>query len=52
VQNAFILTSYPGNPAVSNYTGANGYGSALTPGIDYTNYPVPRTFVFGIKLSY
>lgn len=52
VQNAFIITNYPGNPAVSNYTGANGYGSALTPGIDYTNYPVPRTFVFGIKLSY
>ncbi|HTN35550.1 MAG TPA: TonB-dependent receptor [Arachidicoccus sp.] len=52
VQNAFILTNYPGNPATSNYTGANGFGSALTPGIDYTNYPVPRTFVLGIKLSY
>ena len=52
IQNAFILTNYPGNPAVSNYTGANGYGTALTPGVDYTNYPVPRTFVLGIKLSY
>lgn len=52
VQNAFIISDYPGNPAVDNYTGANGYGSALTPGIDYSNYPVPRTFVFGIKLSY
>jgi len=52
VQNAFVITNYPGNPAVSNYTGANGYGSALTPGVDYTNYPVPRTFVLGIKVSY
>ncbi|MDR0791742.1 MAG: TonB-dependent receptor [Chitinophagaceae bacterium] len=52
IQNAFVITNYPGNPAVANYTGANGFGTALTPGIDYSNYPVPRTFVFGIKFSY
>jgi TonB-linked SusC/RagA family outer membrane protein len=52
VQNVFIITNYPGNPAVANYTGAAGFGTALTPGVDYSNYPVPRTIVLGIKFSY
>jgi TonB-linked SusC/RagA family outer membrane protein len=52
VQNAFVLTSYPGNPTGTNYTGASSFGSALTPGIDYSNYPTARVFVIGLRLDY
>ena len=52
IQNAFVFSSYPGNPTGTNYTGANGLGSALTPGVDYSNYPTPRVFVVGVRLNY
>lgn len=52
VQNAFVFSPYPGNPTGTNYTGASGFGSALTPGVDYSNYPTPRVFVIGVRLNY
>lgn len=53
VENAFIITPYPfGNPAVTNYGDAHGTGGALVPGIDFSSYPVPRVFTFGIRLTY
>lgn len=51
IQNAFVLTHYPGNPTGSNYRGENG-NSILTPGIDWDNYPTPRIFVIGVRVNY
>ncbi|GGH00130.1 SusC/RagA family TonB-linked outer membrane protein [Mucilaginibacter phyllosphaerae] len=51
VQQAFVFTNYKGaNPEVS--TDANGnQASALGQGLDYSAYPVPRTFTFGINVG-
>jgi TonB-linked SusC/RagA family outer membrane protein len=46
VQNAYIFTSYPGNPEVSS-GGLNG----VSQGQDLGAYPVPRTYVVGLNLS-
>ncbi|ALL06063.1 hypothetical protein AQ505_11505 [Pedobacter sp. PACM 27299] len=47
VQQAFIITGYPGaNPEV-NGNGLNG----LSQGIDYGAYPVPRTISFGLNVG-
>jgi len=46
VQNIWTLTSYSGyDPEVAVYY------SALTPGFDYSSYPRPKTYVFGINLN-
>jgi len=48
VDNAFTLTDYKGyNPEV-DYSG----GSNLTPGVDYGNYPLARTYNLGLKLTF
>lgn len=53
VRNAFIFTSYDGgNPQATNYQGIGGDGQQLTPGLDYTTYPVPRTITVGAKLNF
>lgn len=53
IENAFIITPYPfGNPAVTNYGDAHGQGGALVPGVDFSSYPVPRTFTLGIHINY
>lgn len=52
IQNAFVITHYPGNPTGSNYRGMNGDSNTLTPGIDWNNYPTPRVFVIGMRLNY
>lgn len=46
VQNAFIFTKYPGNNPEATQT------KAIEAGIDYTTYPVPRTFSLGINLNF
>ncbi|NLR57905.1 TonB-dependent receptor [Chitinophaga polysaccharea] len=51
VQNAILFTKYSGNPEVTNYLGKGGSG-ALVPGIDYSNYPVPRIYSLGANLSF
>ena len=51
VQNALLFTKYSGNPEVTNYIGKGGSG-ALVPGIDYSNYPVPRIFTLGTNLTF
>lgn len=49
VQNAFILTNYPGpNPEVN--TRSSGSGS--TPGVDENSYPLPRTLSLGVNVSF
>lgn len=46
-QNLFTLTNYTGyNPEVSNRS------SALTPGEDYGTYPLAKTFMVGLNLTF
>ncbi|KAA2243359.1 TonB-dependent receptor [Chitinophaga agrisoli] len=46
-QNPFTFTDYVGyNPEVSSYH------SALTPGVDYFNYPLARTFSAGFNVTF
>ena len=48
VDNVFTITDYKGyNPEV-DYSG----GSNLTPGVDYGNYPLARTYNLGVKLTF
>ena len=45
-QNLYTFTNYSGfDPEVAVYY------SALTPGFDYSSYPRPKTFVFGINVG-
>ena len=47
IDNAFLFTGYDGyDPEVNTDAGL------ATLGIDYTNYPVPRTFTFGVNLGF
>ncbi|HLR32966.1 MAG TPA: hypothetical protein VK074_10770, partial [Fodinibius sp.] len=52
VQNALLISGYDGNPEVQNYGTGGRYDGALTPGVDYTNYPVPRVISVGLKLGF
>lgn len=46
-QNPFTFTDYVGyNPEVSSYH------SALTPGVDYFNYPLAKSFSLGINITF
>ncbi|HZL08795.1 MAG TPA: TonB-dependent receptor [Prolixibacteraceae bacterium] len=48
IQQALVLTKYEGaNPEVS----ING-SSVLESGLDFTAYPVPRTFTFGLNINF
>jgi len=50
-QNLFTITSYKGfDPEVNAFT--SGEGSGVTLGIDYGTYPVARTYVLGLNLSF
>ena len=49
LQNAFMITSYPGNPEVTNY---NYDQSPLNPATDFTPYPVPRVFTVGTRIGF
>lgn len=47
-QNLYTLTKYSGaNPEVSRNN-----SSVLTPGMDFLNYPLSRTIIFGTNLSF
>ncbi len=52
VQQPFVFTKYKyGNPEVgTNFDGSTP--SSLLQGIDYSTYPVPRTFTLGLNLSF
>ncbi len=53
-QNLFVLTSYDGwDPEVNTAAAASIGNIPITAiGIDYLNYPRPRTFTFGIDLTF
>lgn len=47
VQNFFLITDYFGyDPELNNYN------TAFSQGITYTNYPKPRTFMFGLNVTF
>ena len=46
-QNAYIFTSYPGNPEVSS----GGLAFVTQQGQDFGAYPLQRTFTFGLNLG-
>jgi TonB-dependent starch-binding outer membrane protein SusC len=49
LQNALLLSHYPGgNPESTGYNSAN---SALTPGTDFSPYPVPRILTLGMRFG-
>ena len=54
VQNAYIFTKYWGgqNPETSMQNNGNGDGGNLSPGIDLSGYPVPRTYTLGVNLNF
>ena len=54
VQQVYIFTKYWGgpNPETSAQTDGNGDGGNLSPGVDLSNYPVPRTYTMGINLNF
>lgn len=54
VQQAFVFTKYWGgpNPETSAQGDGNGDGGNLSPGVDLSNYPVPRTYTLGVNLNF
>jgi TonB-linked SusC/RagA family outer membrane protein len=53
-QNVYIFTKYWGgpNPETSGNGGGNGDGGNLSQGVDFSNYPVPRTWTLGVNLNF
>jgi TonB-linked SusC/RagA family outer membrane protein len=49
VQNAFLITKYSGyDPETSTYNGSSNF----TQGIQFYDYPKPRTFLLGVNASF
>lgn len=48
VKNAFIITDYSGYDPEVNFFGFDG----LRPGVDMSSYPTPRSFIFGLNLTF
>lgn len=48
VANLYTFTNYPGYDPESSSTGDN----VVNAGIDYLNYPLPRTYTLGIKTTF
>ncbi|ADV42498.1 TonB-dependent receptor [Bacteroides helcogenes] len=48
VKNAFVITDYSGyNPEVNSFA-----FDGLRPGIDMNSYPTPRSFIFGLNITF
>jgi TonB-linked SusC/RagA family outer membrane protein len=54
VQQAWVFTNYTGgpNPETSAQADGNGDGGNLSQGVDFSNYPVPRTWTLGVNLNF
>ncbi len=54
IQQVYVFTKYWGgpNPETSAQGDGNGDGGNLSQGVDLSNYPVPRTYTFGINLNF
>jgi TonB-linked SusC/RagA family outer membrane protein len=51
-QQVYTFTKYPGNNVEVTTAAPFGTVSVLTLGDDYSSYPVPRTYTFGINLQF
>jgi TonB-linked SusC/RagA family outer membrane protein len=53
-QNMWVFTDYWGgsNPEVSMQSNGQGDGGNLSPGVDLSAYPVPRTITFGVNITF
>ena len=47
VKNAFVITNYSGYDPESTT-----YENTFAQGVDFFTYPKPRTFTFGVNLSF
>lgn len=54
VQQAYVFTKYWGgpNPETSAQGDGQGDGGNLSPGVDLSNYPVPRTYTLGVNFNF
>lgn len=54
MQQAIVFTNYWGgpNPETSAQQNGQGDGGNLSPGVDLSNYPVPRTTTIGVNLNF
>ncbi len=54
IQQVYVFTKYWGgpNPETSAQGDGNGDGGNLSQGVDLSNYPVPRTYTFGVNLNF
>lgn len=53
-QQVYVFTKYWGgpNPETSAQANGNGDGGNLSQGVDFSNYPVPRTYTLGVNLNF
>jgi TonB-linked SusC/RagA family outer membrane protein len=54
IQQVYVFTKYWGgpNPETSAQGDGNGDGGNLSQGVDFSNYPVPRTWTLGVNLNF
>ncbi len=54
IQQVYVFTKYWGgpNPETSAQGNGQGDGGNLSQGVDLSNYPVPRTYTFGINMNF
>ena len=52
LQNAFLFSSYDGNPEITNYGNSGTKSGTMVPGVDYTGYPVSRVYSLGLNLTF
>ncbi|GAA4453053.1 TonB-dependent receptor [Nibrella saemangeumensis] len=53
-QQVYVFTKYWGgpNPETSAQANGEGDGGNLSQGVDFSNYPVPRTYTIGVNLNF
>ncbi|SKB84578.1 SusC/RagA family TonB-linked outer membrane protein [Dyadobacter psychrophilus] len=54
IQQVYVFTKYWGgpNPETSAQGDGNGNGGNLSQGVDFSNYPVPRTWTLGVNFTF
>jgi TonB-linked SusC/RagA family outer membrane protein len=52
VDNAFLITKYPGNNPEVNAARANNGNDVISPGRDLESYPIPRTISVGTRINF
>ncbi|TLU96223.1 SusC/RagA family TonB-linked outer membrane protein [Dyadobacter sediminis] len=54
IQQVYVFTKYKGgpNPETSAQGDGNGDGGNLSQGVDFSSYPVPRTWTVGVNLNF